>query len=64
MVDIQSTTAQIGEGKKEPECGPMLKVMAALSNIGGTNKERKFPNSLPCPTLKSLADAHCSGAMQ
>jgi len=32
--------------------------------ICGTNEERKFPNSLPCHTPQSLADAHCSSVVQ
>jgi len=42
----------------------MRNVMAALPNIGGANEERKFRNSLPCPTPQSLADAHCWTAVQ
>jgi len=41
----------------------MPNVMAALRNIGGAN-ERKFPNSLPCHTPQSLAEAHCSIVVQ
>jgi len=36
------------------ECGPMLNVIVALSNIGGTL----------CSMLQSLARTHCSSAMQ
>jgi len=36
------------------ECGPMLNVIAALSNIGGAL----------CSTPQSLADAHYSSAVQ
>jgi len=53
MVDIQCATAEIQRGKKGKkerrlECGPMLNVMAALSNMGG----------VLCSTPQSLADAH------
>jgi len=49
--------------KKKLEYGPMLNVMAALPNIGGSNEERKYRNSPSCPTPQSLADAHCSSAV-
>jgi len=57
MVDIQSPTAEIRQGKKkEVECGPMPNVMAALTNVGGAL----------CSTPQSLADARyyvaCSNA--
>jgi len=42
----------------------MSNMMAAMLNIGGTNEEQKFRNSLPCPTPQSLANAHCSSAVQ
>ena len=51
MVNIQSPTAEIRQGKKEEEeleCGPMPNVMVALPNIGGAL----------CSTPQSLADAH------
>jgi len=32
------------------ECGTIPNVMAGLPSIGGANEERKFCNSLPCPT--------------
>jgi len=40
MVDIQSATAEIRQGKRKKEipnqkCGPTPNVMAALPNIGG-----------------------------
>ena len=42
MVDIQSATAEIRQGKKiELECGPMPNVMAALPNIGGASVQRR-----------------------
>jgi len=44
----------------------MPNVMAALRNIGGANEERKFRNSLPCPTpkvwLTPTARVQCSNA--
>jgi len=42
----------------------MSNVMATSRNIGGANDERKFRNSLLCLTPQSLADAHCSSAVQ
>jgi len=42
------------KGIKKLECGPMPNVMAALPNIGGAL----------CSTPQSLADAHCSSAVQ
>jgi len=32
--------------------------------IVGANEERNFCNSLPCPSPQSLADVHCSSAVQ
>ena len=48
--------------EEEEECGLMPNVMAALRNIGGANEKRNFRNSLPCPTLQSLARVPCSNA--
>jgi len=42
----------------------MPNVMAALPNVGGANEERKFRNSVACRMPQSLADAHCSRAVQ
>jgi len=39
---------------KQPKCGPMPNVMAALPNIGGAL----------CSTPQSLADAHYYSALQ
>jgi len=44
------------------ECGPMPNLMAALPSVGGPL--RKFRNFIPCTTQQSLADAHCSSAVQ
>jgi len=64
MVDIQSATAEIRQGKKRKkkerrnrtklECGPMPNVTAVLLNIGGAL----------CSTPQSLADAYYWSAMQ
>jgi len=54
MVDIQSVTAEIRQGKKELECGPMTNMMAALLNIGGAL----------CSTPQSVANAQYSSAAQ
>ena len=56
MVDIQSATGEIRQGKKERtrlECWPMPNVMGALPNIGGAL----------CSTPQSLADARCWSAV-
>jgi len=52
------------QNKHNLQCGPMPNAMAALPNIGGANKERKFRNAVPCHTPQTLADAHCSTALQ
>jgi len=55
MVDIQSATAEIRQGKKKKlECGPMPNLMVALPNIRGPL----------CSTPQSLADAHYWSAVQ
>jgi len=46
MADNQSAAAEIRREKKERkkeelECGPMLKVMVALPNIGGPSVQRR-----------------------
>jgi len=50
------------------ECGPMPNVMAALviqvAPSVENYEEQKFHNSIPCTMPQSLADAHCSSAVQ
>ena len=50
------------------EHGPMHNVMAALGILVApsveNDEERKFHNSILCTMLQSLADAHCSSAVQ
>ena len=53
---------------KRLECGPMPYVMAALgiqvTPSVENDEEQKFHNSIPCTMPQSMADAHCSSAVQ
>ena len=52
----------------EIECEPMPNVTAALGIYVEPSVEndeaRQFRNSIPCTMPQSLANAHCSGAVQ
>ena len=53
------STVNVERSKTLLECGPMPNVIAALPR-----PLRKFRNSIPCTTSQTLADAHCSSAVQ
>jgi len=72
MVDIQSATAEISRGKKEEERKKetgQSRMWADAQRDGRPAKYRwrplrKFRNFIPCTMPQSLADGHCSSAVQ
>jgi len=71
LADANCSSADSNTAKKEHktfEC--KVNFPAGKVPLGGfcsqkkNDEELKFHNSIPCTTPQSLADAHCSSAMQ